>query len=155
MFKYYDEDWNIKKISNKDRDDLAVLFNNNIELWKLKSIFIKQDVLNNLINNRIYWKSVYKDLMNVTNTIFKYNDIIKYVVYNNFSLNSEWGISVSWIVTDPSWKVFSQLFRLERAINWSEHFSWVSIDNFNKTLNPDENIWWMITSINLTFNYKK
>lgn len=156
IFKFYSaETWKIKKISKVEKNELVILFNANPELSSLKSIFLKQDVLNSIINNRIYWKSVYKDLVDVTNNVFKYNDIINYVTYDNFSVNSDWEISVSWVVTDPSWKVFSQLFRLEKAINNSNHFNWVSIDNFNKTLNPDKNMWWMVTSINLRFNYIK
>lgn len=156
ILDFYDiKTWEIKQITKEEKNSLIILFNERSELDQLKNLFIKQDVLNSVINNRIYWKAVYKDLIDVTNTVFKYNNIINYVTYNNFSVDSEWKISVSWIVADPSWKVFSQLFRLEKAINESEHFSWVSIDNFNKTLNPDENVWWMMTSINLTFNYIK
>ena len=153
---YNPKTWMLKAgLTSEEKWQIAILFNKYPELNALKTIFVKQDVLNTIINNRIYWKSVYKDLIDATNTVFTYNEVIHYVKYDNFSVNEKWEITVSWKVTDPSGKVFAQLFRLEKALNDSPHFSWVSINNFNKTINPDKNVWWMVTNISLRFNYYK
>ena len=153
---YNPKTWMLKAgLTSEEKWQIAILFNKYPELNALKTIFVKQDVLNTIINNRIYWKSVYKDLIDATNNVFAYNEVIHYVKYDNFSVNEKWEITVSWKVTDPSGKVFAQLFRLEKALNDSPHFSWVSINNFNKTINPDKNVWWMVTNISLRFNYYK
>ncbi|MCD5382636.1 hypothetical protein LR002_00765, partial [Candidatus Gracilibacteria bacterium] len=142
-------------LTSEEKGQIAILFNKYPELNALKTIFVKQDVLNTIINNRIYWKSVYKDLIDATNNVFAYNEVIHYVKYDNFSVNEKGEITVSGKVTDPSGKVFAQLFRLEKALNDSPHFSGVSINNFNKTINPDKNVGGMVTNISLRFNYYK
>ena len=156
LLKYYHKDTWMLIVWRKPKElkSLKNLFINNKQLAGLKIYFEKEHVLNSIIEDKIYWKEVYKDLQEATNNTFRYNDILDYITYNNFSVDSKWKISVSWMVTDPSWKVFNQLISLVNTINDNDNFHWANIATFSKTLNPNKSIWWMVSPLNLSFFYK-
>ncbi len=152
---YNDKTWMIKIWKNKKlTDDLRDLFKTEQSLANLKLYFEKEHVLNSIIEEKIYWKEVYKDLQEATTNTFKYNEILDYITYNNFSVDEDWKISVSWLVTDPSWKVFNQLINLVNTINDHDSFHWASIATFSKTINSNKEVWWMVSPLNLSFYYQ-
>lgn len=152
---YNDKTWMIKVWKNvKLIEELRELFRSETLLASMKLYFEKEHVLNSVIEEKIYWKEVYKDLQEATNNTFKYNEILNYITYDNFSVDENWKISVSWLVTDPSWKVFSQLINLVNTINDHDSFNWASISTFSKTVNSNKEVWWMVSPLNLSFFYK-
>jgi len=155
FFFYSKETWILDELNEKKRSRLERFYKKNSELYSLKATFDKEHVLNDVNRNKIYWKKVYKDLKQATNNEFEYNEILNYIQYDNFSVDEKWQISVSWVLMDPAWKVFAQTIKLVKGINNNKHFEWASISTFKKSVNPDENIWWMLAPINLRFSYKK
>lgn len=155
LAKYYNQKtWELAEKTDKAKiREIAQMFADNAELNSLKLVFTKEYILNSIIENRLFWKDIYRDLQEVTNKTFPYNDVLNYIYFNNFSVEQGGVINVSWTVTDPSWKVFSQLVTLKNNINEHEAFEWAEISTFQKKLNPDENVGWMQSTINLKFKY--
>ena len=155
LYFYNKDTWKLNELDKKTLLRLERFYKNNSELYALKAVFNKEYVLNDINENKIYWKDVYKELRNATNATFKYNEILNYITYNTFSINEQSEMNISWVVMDPSWKVFEQLIKLTKTINRNSHFEWAKILHFNKTINEDENVWWMLSPINLRLSYKK
>lgn len=153
---YYDQNtWLLNVKNANDIEELQKVFKENESLSILSISYDKEHILNTIVGNKIYWKEVYNKLHEATNNAFKYNSILNYITYDNFSVDEVWKIFVSWMVKDPSWKVFAQLINLTKAINSHDNFYWADIFTYQKKVNSDKDLWWMESAINLSFFYTK